>query len=453
MAPSAISPRPRSSTGDGRKPHVLICSTSFTGHYEKLRAIAVALVKEGYKVTIMTGSTLRQRSEETGARFYPVRGLADYDGQNIDQHWPERRLVPAGSQHLCFDLSNLFIEPMVGQYEAVQAFLAEETAQSDDPIVIIQDIFFMGVLPLYLGAPGRKPAGFVNIGICPLLATSIDTAPFNSGLPPDSSPQGRVRNAAGNEMFRQMLAGPQKDFVRKVGELGATSTNGFVLDLLISLPDRFLQLCIPELEYVRSDLPKSVRYIGALPSGSNATAALPSWWHEISKGAKRTVVVTQGTVTNDPHELIIPTLEALKDFDVIVVALLVRSERIENYEPPPNARFAQYIPYVELFKHADLVISSGGYGSIQQAFEAGVPMVLAGTTEDKPEGNARAAWTGAAINLATGTPKVSQVRQAVDTVLHNRNFKMKALKLQAKYRATDSIRDIAATVDELASRR
>jgi UDP:flavonoid glycosyltransferase YjiC (YdhE family) len=77
-------------------------------------------------------------------------------------------------------------------------------------------------------------------------------------------------------------------------------------------------------------------------------------------------------------------------------------------------------------------------------------MVLAGMSEDKPEACARAAWTGAAINLATNQPTPSQVRAAVEKVLDTPRYKARALELQKQYLKTDCFGNIAATINELA---
>ena len=50
------------------------------------------------------------------------------------------------------------------------------------------------------------------------------------------------------------------------------------------------------------------------------------------------------------------------------------------------------------------MVTNGGYGGVQIALSYGVPLVVAGTTEDKPEVAARVAWSGAGINLKTATP-------------------------------------------------
>lgn len=433
-----------------RKPQVPVAAVPVYGHVEKLRGIAADLVQRGYKVSFLTSSIFRDSIEKTGARFIPLQGTANYNSLDIDEMWPERTTIPAGPEQLCFDLDHCFINHLAGQHWAVQEFLATVAAQLAEPVVIVQDTMFMGTIPVVLGAPGLRPAGLISVGITPVILSSIDTAPFNAGLPPDSSAEGRIRNIAMNQRFRQMISGPQANWVERLQQLKATNTSSFFFDELVTLPDRYLQLSIKELEYPRSDAPDSLKFIGALPSGKRESCSLSPWWDVIVKHEKRLVVVSQGTASNDPKDLILPTLEALKDLDVLVVATLVRSDRIEGYELPANALTAKFIPFDELFKHADIMVSNGGYGTIQQALSAGVPMVLAGMSQDKPEVNARTAWTGAAINLATQQPQVTQVREAVDKILHTPSYKARALELRAEYLKTDCLGDIASTIDELA---
>ena len=48
------------------------------------------------------------------------------------------------------------------------------------------------------------------------------------------------------------------------------------------------------------------------------------------------------------------------------------------------------------------MVTNGGYGAVQRALIAGVPLVVAGNTEDKPEVAARVECFGAGVNLRTG---------------------------------------------------
>lgn len=85
----------------------------------------------------------------------------------------------------------------------------------------------------------------------------------------------------------------------------------------------------------------------------------------------------------------------------------------------------------------------------------GVPLVLAGGTEDKPEGCARTAWSGAAIDLRKARPEVEEVRDAVEYVLFDKEQKVKkrAEELKVEYARYDCLGSIALAVEELALKK
>ena len=126
----------------------------------------------------------------------------------------------------------------------------------------------------------------------------------------------------------------------------------------------------------------------------------PPWWSELD-GDRPVVHVTQGTIDNaDLGRLLEPTIEALGGEDVIVVATTGGRDVSQLKVPLPlNTYVAEYIPHDLLLPKVDVMVTNGGYGAVQRALSTGVPLVVAGNTEDKPEVAARVAWAGAGVNL------------------------------------------------------
>ena len=79
----------------------------------------------------------------------------------------------------------------------------------------------------------------------------------------------------------------------------------------------------------------------------------------------------------------------------------------------------------------------------------GVPVAVAGASEDKPEVATRVAASGAGINLKTGTPTAEQVRSAVRTLLDDRRYRERARALAAEYARYDAVSTAVATVESL----
>jgi UDP:flavonoid glycosyltransferase YjiC (YdhE family) len=63
------------------------------------------------------------------------------------------------------------------------------------------------------------------------------------------------------------------------------------------------------------------------------------------------------------------------------------------------------------------------------------------------------AWSGAGINLKTGTPTPAAVRSAVRDVLNNGRYLRSARNLEAAFARRNGVAEIAALVDEVISER
>jgi UDP:flavonoid glycosyltransferase YjiC (YdhE family) len=97
----------------------------------------------------------------------------------------------------------------------------------------------------------------------------------------------------------------------------------------------------------------------------------------------------------------------------------------------------------------DVLITNGGYGAVQQALSFGVPLVVAGDTEEKAFTAARVAWTGTGINLATRRPSPEQIRTTVHTVLAGSQYREQAHRLRKNFSRYDALTEIARSVNTL----
>jgi UDP:flavonoid glycosyltransferase YjiC (YdhE family) len=161
------------------------------------------------------------------------------------------------------------------------------------------------------------------------------------------------------------------------------------------------------------------------------------------------VHVTQGTVATDAAQLIVPTLAALANEDVIVVATTGGRPIAELGPIPNNARVVEFLPYAQLLPRTSLMITNGGFGGVQLALAHGIPLIAAGGSEDKPEVAARIAWTGAGIDLRTATPSVEQIRKAVRTLLREPTYRANARRLQTETATYDAPRLAVRAIESL----
>jgi UDP:flavonoid glycosyltransferase YjiC (YdhE family) len=166
------------------------------------------------------------------------------------------------------------------------------------------------------------------------------------------------------------------------------------------------------------------------------------------------VHVTQGTVADaDLAALVLPTIHALADEDVLVVAGTGRHDPTTLGPLPANARVAPFVPHGWLLPHTAVMVTNGGFGGVQVALANGVPLVVAGATEDKPEVAARVAWAGVGVNLATNTPTAAQIREAVRQVLREGTYAERAAAMRDVYAKLDAGRESATLIEALADTR
>ena len=111
------------------------------------------------------------------------------------------------------------------------------------------------------------------------------------------------------------------------------------------------------------------------------------------------------------------------------------------------------MPFEWLLPRVNVLVTNGGYGSVNQAMSYGIPLVTAGLTEDKADVNARVAWSGVGINLATNEPTPGALRKAVRTVLDRPAYRMRATRMADEFADIDTRSEILRIINRLATDR
>jgi MGT family glycosyltransferase len=409
----------------------LLCSTPVHGHFSPLATIGQHLVSRGHRVLMLTGSRFALAVTDRGMEFRALDGLADFDDRKADSFLPDRDNY-RGLARAQYDIQSIFVHTIPAQFRAVERILA---AESVDAIVV--DNAFAGVAPLLQSTAGSR-VPVLAVGVTPLSQSSRDVAPYGTGMLPLSGPLGHLRNHVLNFVAHRVLfRDTQRAGQRAFAELGQAPLDHFIMDISSAF-DRFLQLNARSFEYPRSDLAANTTFVGpVIPTGSDAV--LPEWWGDLAD-AQHVVHVTQGTIDNlDLGKLIVPTIAALANTDVLVVVSTGGRDATALGALPLNVRVAEYLPYDRLLPLTDVFVTNGGFGGVQQALSYGVPIVIAGDTEDKPEVAARVQWSGVGVNLRTGTPTPGAVATAVRAVLDDDSYRSRARSQADAIAALDSL--------------
>jgi MGT family glycosyltransferase len=430
---------------------ILITTLPIEGHVRPVLPVATRLIEQGHDVVWYTGRKFQLLVTRSGARFIPINMNLDFDDSTVDVLHDMKDKKP-GLNGLKKIIGDLFVSP-------VPQYVKDLTPIMDDldPDVIVAEQVFMAS-PLMAVKRGI-PKVIISTG--PLSITSIDTAPFGAGLPPSSSSVGRLRNRALAWLTVHVLfRSQQRMAVGIANDMGVAAPPVFLNDWAVHIADRYLATTIPEFEYPRSDMPENVEFIGPMLARSMTNWSAPAWWADIAEArrvGRPVVVVTQGTASNnDLSFLLFPAIAALADQDMLVIATTGGRDP-DDVMPaaarPANLRLAEFVPFTELLPLADLLVTNGGIGGLQNALACGVPVVTAGLSEDKMETNARLAWSGAGLSLKTHKPSIAKIRAGVHSVLTDDSYRTRASELKAAYAGYSGALRAAEIVLEVARGR
>lgn len=425
----------------------LVACTPVHGHLAPLLRAVQELRRRDHDVVVLTGSRFAAEVAATGARHVALPPGADYDDRDLDASFPGRA-AKRGPAKFDFDVVHIFAAPVPHQYEAL-----EQLRAGFRPDALLVDTAFGGAAVWVLaGRTDRPPIAVANVTYLTLSGAGVP--PAGIGLRPMAGLLGRTRDRAIRVLAeRVLLRSGLAEMNRAFEQTAGRRLPGSFLDAPL-LADRLLVLTVPSFEYPRPRLPEKVRFVGPLLPAPQLEFEPPTWWPDLEAGVP-VVHVTQGTIdTADLGRLIGPTLTALANEDVVVVATTGgRPPSAIPVKLPANARVAPFLPYAKLLPKVDVMVTNGGYGGVQFALSNGVPLVVAGEGEDKPDIAARVAWSGVGVNLRAGRPSAARIRNAVGRLLSEPAFRRQARRLQAEIAACDAPRAVADSLEELAEAR
>lgn len=413
--------------------HILVTAMPFAGHVRPMAAVAAALLERGHRVTAYTGAKYAAEFTSLGCAVVPFRAAQDFDDARLAETFPATG--KPGVRGLVASVRDVFVSTAAGQVVDLR------TAHAATPFdAIVGDVMCVGsgLAAELLQLP------WATVSVVPLWMPSRDLPPSGVVLTPGRGRLGKARDALARRALPIISAPLDRPYRALRAALGLGP--GLRFDSALYSPTLVIATGAPSLEFPRSDLPASVRFVGrlALPDAPHPT---PAWVRTLEDEARPIVFVTQGTLDTDPAELLLPALEGLAGEPVRVVG--TTAGRDLQAAPPRNARLVDYIPYSAIVPSAVVGVTNGGWGGVLEMLSMGVPLVVAGGTIDKPQIAARVAWSGAGVDLRTGRPRPSEVRDAVWKVRNDRRFKERAIEISEELAHLGGAPRAAELVDAL----
>jgi UDP:flavonoid glycosyltransferase YjiC (YdhE family) len=417
----------------------LFATMAVPGHVAPIAPVVRTLVERGHEVTWYTSVSFADEVRAAGASLALIKSAIDFGDADYDRHFPDR-VKYEGLRQVVFDFEHIF----VGSVEGYVTDLRELIETLRPAALVIDPAVAAGAI---LSMVDGIPTAVINVSVLALEDPAIP--PFGMGLPPGLSLAGRLRTKLAYLLVDHVIFARVNRAFRTIAK-----KHGWPVFPFRPFATRwlYLQPSVEAAEYLRASLPPQLHYIGPLLPERSPNQQLPSWWGDINAAKAAgvpVVLVTQGTIATDPTELISPTLRALEFEDVFVVAAGVEPTGPESL--PANGRAAAFIPFVLLMPLVDAYVTNGGFGGVVIALANGVPIVSAGTTEDKAEVGGRIAYTGVGVNLKTSRPTEEQIRRAVFSVLRDPRYRDHAQAIQRDFATHNAPLEAAQLIEQLAA--
>ncbi|TLD18206.1 hypothetical protein PspLS_10527 [Pyricularia sp. CBS 133598] len=473
------------------KPKILYAVPPREGHMRPALQISAHLVEHGYNVTMLGTDRWRDAIEAVGAIYSPCIGLWAV-ALDDPSWWPTIVAAPTSAARNAASLDEGFTTLLPSGFQSVCTALAGIVGRdwATERIVVLSDTCFSGTLPLKLKThlpPGcgleKVKIKTIGIGVVPVYWAAAERPPWGSGLPYDDSEEGKTRtlqahqdawNQEAEDRARKcllMMACAEKvDALLEPFNDATTGLRHPFWDASTVCHDVTLQMGLRGLEFPTPSWPAHLKFAGPLPPKELPSGLkYPEWWDELvfknsaaysighECGRKKVVFVAQGTEVLDHNELIVPTVQALagRDDVVVIVVLCVKgatlnADSFANGELPANCHVLDYFPYDAILPHADVFLSSSGYGGLTHAVAHAVPLVQTGRFFDKPDIGRRVEWSGMGIYLADPTgaapPSAVEVGEAVDKVLGDAKFRRRAGELRDEALRSDPLASVEMEV-------
>jgi MGT family glycosyltransferase len=409
---------------------ILFAASPIIGHFNPMLVAARVLLNAGNEVSFYTGEPFREKVERAGIRFFPLPAEVDYDMSNLDVAFPERKSFPPGPTRLLFDMLHVFVDAMPLQFEGLENALQKFPAE-----LVVYETAFCGILPLLLGPRSQRP-WTACLGISTLQLPRLDGSPFGLGLPPtNNAAQGKQYESIARN-FETAVSNPvRKHADRLLNKLGVRGLPAPLFESISKLGDLLLQPGVPGFEFPLREIEKKLHFIGALlPEGSGD---VPPELEEARKAGRKVILVTQGTIANgNLEQLVAPVIHAFGERKDLLILVTTGGRPLEAIpcSLPANTIASRFLDFSKVLPHTDVLVAFGGYGTVTQALNFGVPMVVAGQTEDKPDIGVRVAYMGAGIYLRTDEPTIHQVRNAVESIFSEPSFRDRAWRAALEFR-------------------
>lgn len=404
---------------------ILFTTWPFPGHILPHLAIAQALRERGNDCAFYTGPRAFDTLDREGFHYFPFHGLDEeklFHTLFLERHgyldWKSALKLPAIMREWLLNT----VAPQVNDLLTVMDLWKPDAIATDptmwSPILVLHEKY---------GIPVAVAAYFC------CMVPGPDTPVFGLGLPRPRTALGRLRNKLLSRAVHWTTSGFRRYASSIRCSYGLPPLHVSVTEFAGTMP-LYLVPSSPEFDYERRDLPPSVRYIGPCVAKQRHTET-PDWLRQLRRD-RPWVHATEGTLHVAEPLVLGATARGLANLPMEVILTTGGNREPEdvNLGPlAPNIHLVKWISHSELFPLTDVVITTGGAGSVLASLGAGVPLIVIPTEWDKPDVAQRVVAAGAGLKISPRKCTPKRIRMAVEQVLADPSFRRNAQRLASAF--------------------
>lgn len=374
---------------------ILMISVPFYGHVNPTLALIKELVNRGHEVTYLVSEEFRSKVEAAGSTF---------EGYE-------------------FDMTSFFtVKNFKNMYDAALRI-------ADDYDCIMYD--FMAFFGKGIGDKFNKPT-----------VRLISSFAWNKDISKNVFSNGDFKlKLIGNRLFRKIVFSKAlKDVYIKTND---------VMDEINENPaDLNIVSITREFQIQNEKFDKNIyKFVGPSISDRNDKNDIP-----FNKMKDKIIYISLGTVFNNSLDFYKKCIEAFKDIDASIIMSVGKNTKIEDLGTiPGNFYVSNFVPQLDVLKHASLFITHGGMNSTNEAMYYGVPIIVVPQAVDQPIVGQRVEDLDLGMVINKKEVSSEKLRKNSIEILNNPKYKENMDKMRVKVREAGGEKAAANEIEKLLS--
>ena len=361
------------------------------GHTNPTLGVVRELVARGHEVWYYSYNMLREKIEETGAKFV---ACDDFDA--------EMKVSPKDAARIGKDMAlstKVLVDTTLALDETVCAHMEE---MKPDCIVADSMAVWGKAVAMKLGIP---------------FVCSTTTFAFNQH-------SAKVMKQGLGDLFRMLFAMPKVNkHIQRLQNHGYPVKS--ILDIMQSDENTHtIVYTSPQFQPCSETFTDKFAFVG--PSIRPVTT-------KVEKTREKLVYISMGTVNNAMLPLYKRCIQVLGEKDCQVILSVGDQVKAEDFGTlPENVSVYSHVDQIAVLEQADAFLTHCGMNSVSEALYFGVPLVMLPQTAEQGGVAERTAQLGAGIRL--GKPTAQAIGEAVDKVLTDSSYRENAQVIAEGFR-------------------